>query len=311
MTTVLINRTNLDTVTAGFKTVFQEAFDRAESHFETVAMTVPSGTAREVYSWLGAFPKLREWLGDRVINNLSVSKLEIENRLFENTVAVRRTDIEDDKIGIFSPIMSEMGRDTKQFPDELVFGLLRDGFAALCYDGQYFFDPDHPVLDRTGEPQSVSNLQAGGGEPWFLFDLSRAVKPIVWQTRVAFDFQALTDPHDEHVFWRDEFVYGVRGRANAGFGLWQLAYGSKAPLTAANYETARQAMIAAKGDYGRKLNIRPTHLVVGSALEGDARRLLNRGTRVETVTVGAADQAIAVANEWADTAQLIVTSHLD
>ena len=30
----------------------------------------------------------------------------------------------------------------------------------------------------------------------------------------------------------DEHVYGVRARVNAGLGLWQMAYASKAPLTA-------------------------------------------------------------------------------
>ena len=38
----------------------------------------------------------------------------------------------------------------------------------------------------------------------------------------------------------DEHVYGVRARVNGGLGLWQMAYASKAPLTAVNYAAARE-----------------------------------------------------------------------
>lgn len=65
----------------------------------------------------------------------------------------------------------------------------------------------------------------------------------------------------------DEYLYGVRARANAGFGLWQLAFGSRAPLTAANYAAARASMSSIKGDQGRVLGIRPNVLVVPPALE--------------------------------------------
>ncbi len=113
------------------------------------------------------------------------------------------------------------------------------------------------------------------------------------------------------MFMRDEYLYGVRARVNAGYGLWQMAFASKADLTPANYEAARAAMQAFKGDEGRSLRIKPTHLVVPNALEGAARRLLNNGTRVETVTVNGTDTAVSVANEWAGTAELIATSYLD
>ena len=93
-------------------------------------------------------------------------------------------------------------------------------------------------------------------------------------------------------------------RSNVGFGLWQLAFGSKADLTPENYEAARAAMMAFKGDNGRPLGIRPDTLVVAPSLEGDAMRLLNNGTRV--VDVGGTP--VAIQNEWAGTAKPIVTA---
>lgn len=51
------------------------------------------------------------------------------------------------------------------------------------------------------------------------------------------------NPPDENVFYKREYIYGSDGRCNVGFGLWQLAYASKQPLTAENYEAARAAMM--------------------------------------------------------------------
>lgn len=91
----------------------------------------------------------------------------------------------------------------------------------------------------------------------------------------------------------------IRARINAGFGLWQLAYGSKQTLTAANYAAARAAMQTFTSDGGRKLGVNPNVLVVPPALEEAALNLLN----TEYGAGGAS-------NPWKGTAQLIVTPYL-
>ena len=149
-------------------------------------------------------------------------------------------------------------------------------------------------------------MQSGAGPAWFLLDTSRALKPLIYQERRPYRLVSKDRPEDDNVFNNKEFVYGVDGRSNAGFGLWQLAFGSKAELTPANYEAARAAMMAFKGDEGRPLNIRPDVLVAPPSLEGAAMRLLNNGTRVEIV--GENDTPVAVQNEWANTAKPIVTA---
>lgn len=146
-------------------------------------------------------------------------------------------------------------------------------------------------------------MQAGSGAAWFLVDASRAIRPIVWQTRIPYEFVALTEPYSDEVFLRGEFLYGVRARANAGYGLWQRAFGSKATLDTDSYEAARAAMQSVTGDYDKKLNIQPTHLVCGTALEGAARRLIMNDTYFRG--------DVPVSNEWAGSVELIVTSYLD
>ncbi len=300
---MLINRSNLSTLFDAFNAAFTKGYSGAETAYETISMVVPSSTTSETYGWLGQFPKMREWVGDRIVHNLAAHTFSITNLKFENTVSVGRTQIEDDRYGVFAPIMAEMGKAAAEHPDELIFSLLAQGFGTPCYDGQYFFDGDHPVKNAAGATVSASNFQSGSGAPWYLLDCSRAIKPLVYQERLPYKLTPLTDDGDDNVFWKDEYVYGVRARSNAGFGLWQLAFASKAQLTADNYEAARAAMMNLRGDEGRPLGVKPNILVVPPSLEGAAMRLLNNGTRI--VTVGEA--AVAVQNEWAGTAKPIVT----
>ncbi|MBY6244191.1 Mu-like prophage major head subunit gpT family protein, partial [Methylosinus sp. Sm6] len=200
---------------------------------------------------------------------------QIRNKIWESTIALKATQIEDDSYGLFRPVVAELGRSVALFPDELVYGLLAAGFTSACYDGQNFFDSNHPVKDANGDDTFVANVQAGAGAPWFLLDLSRGLKPIIYQLRRQFRFVAKTDPQQsDRVFASNEYIYGVDGRCNVGYGLWQLAYASKAPLNRANFRAARQAMINLKADYGRPLGIKPTLLVVGPSLEQTARDLI-------------------------------------
>lgn len=299
---MIINGSNLTGLFKGFNTSFNKGLEGAASYYKNIAMLTNSEGSDETYAWLGQFPRLREWVGDRVLKNLAAHGYTLTNKTFEDTIKVKRTDIEDDKYGVYGPLMTELGRAAGEHPDELVFALLALGFSTKCYDGQYFFDTDHPVKNTDGTESSVSNYGGGSGTPWFLLDTSRAIKPLIFQQRMPYALTQLTADTDENVFMRDEYLYGVRGRANAGFGLWQLAYASKEALTPENYAAARQAMQELKGDEGRPLNVKPDTLVVPPALEQDALKLLNNAL---TVSGGA-----AVSNEWAGTAKPIITAWL-
>ena len=297
---MLLNTTSLKALYTAFSTAFQGAFDGVEPQYTKITMTVPSSTAANEYGWMGKFPRVREWIGDRVVQNIELHDYTIKNRDFELTLGVNRNHIEDDNIGIYNPLFSEMGHAAATFPDELIWALLKAGFVTLCYDGQYYFDTDHPVLDEKGDVYSVSNFSGGAGPAWYLIDATRAIKPIVWQTRKPFKLVRKDREEDDNVFSKKEFVYGVDGRCNAGFGFWQLAHASKLTLNAANYETARAAMLGMKADYGRPLGLKPNLLVVGPSLEGAARRLL-------------ASQLVngGETNPWAGTAEILVVPWLD
>jgi phage major head subunit gpT-like protein len=268
---LIINSATLEAARKGFNTLFNQAFSEAKTYWDQVAMLVPSGSGEEVYAWLKALPKMREWLGDRTVKNIAEADLTIKNKDWELTIGVPRNAFLDDNLGVYSPLMSEMGRSAALHPDELIFGtLLPGGFSSLAYDGQFFFDTDHPVAGA-----SVSNFGGGSGTAWYLLDTTRSIKPFIFQQRQAPEFQAKDDPNtSDHVFNNKEYVYGVDSRDNAGYGLWQMAYASKNTLDSTAYAAARAAMMSFKDDEGRPLGIMPSLLVVPPSLESAAREIL-------------------------------------
>ncbi|MGC5328891.1 Mu-like prophage major head subunit gpT family protein [Brevibacillus sp. SYSU BS000544] len=292
---MIINATNLRSIYTGFKVIFNQALQNAKPMWTKIATLVPSTARDEEYKWLGKFPRMREWIGSRVLDNLATHGYTIKNKSFEATIAVDRDDIEDDQIGVYTPMIEGLAQSAANHPDELVFTLLPRGFTERCYDGQYFFDEEHqdgdgPVQsnkgtkklssasysaayaqmmslkDEHGNPLSVTPtvlvvppqlremglkiLQAETNEngetnvnrnsaellvapwlasdpnAWFLLDTSKPVKPIIFQERKKPNFDALDQPTDENVFMKKQYIYGVDSRDNAGYGLWQLAYGS-------------------------------------------------------------------------------------
>jgi len=271
---MIINAANIASATRGFKAAFQRGFSSPAPIMDRIATTIPSSTLVEDYGWIGEIPGMREWIGDRQVNNLSQHDYSIRNKDFELTVGVDRTRFEDDQYGIFAPMMESMGYEARIHPDKLVFALLALGFATACYDGQYFFDSDHPVLDEDGNATSVSNIQAGTGNPWFLLDTTRPLKPIIYQDRKKPNFVLLNRETDENVFMSKKFIYGVDSRGNVGFGFWQMGFGSKATLSADNFEAAYDAMGAFKKDRGEPLGIKPNLLVVGPSNSSAARKII-------------------------------------
>ncbi len=267
---MIINQQNLRNLFTGYRASFQNAFAGITPDFDQFTLTVPSTNSVEQYGWLGNSTAFREWLGDRVVQNLALHDYSIKNKTFENTVGVPRENIEDDSYGLFSPLMAQLGQDSANHPATLLYDLLANGFSRTGYDGQFFFDTDHPVTNAAGAETSASNFQGGSGTSWFLLDTTRVMKPLILQKRKDYNFVTLDKETDENVFMRKEYIYGVDARLNAGFGLWQLAYASKEDLDASSFNDAFAAMQGLAGDRGKKLGIRPKLLVVPPTLRAQA-----------------------------------------
>ena len=179
---MIINAQTIALAFKGFKSIFGDAYGKAPVFWDKIAMKVESTSRDETYGWLGQFPQMREWLsGEREVKSLEAFGFAITNRKFESTVGISRDDFSDGKLGLFKPMIAEMAHTARQHPDTIIFPLLAAGFTSLCYDGQYFFDTEHPVRNEDGETFAlVSNLQmpeTGAPFPaWYLLDTTRAAR---------------------------------------------------------------------------------------------------------------------------------------
>ncbi|MDT3669003.1 MAG: Mu-like prophage major head subunit gpT family protein [Aromatoleum sp.] len=296
---MLVTPQSLAALAQGFNAAFLRGFESVPSTYQQVAMVIPSTSDAENYGWMKDIPGMREWVGQRVINNLEASTAQLKNKTWEHAIGVNRDNIEDDKLGIYSNLFAMQGEIVARHPDDLVWGLLPDGFTTKGFDGQYFFDADHVSHDRDGKETSWSNTGGGSGAPWFLMDLGRAyMKPLIFQNRRKAAFRP-PKIDDESVQKENTYIYAADARYNAGFGFHQLAYGAKVALDATAYEAARVKLAGQFRPDGSPLGVTGTHLVVGPSNEAKARELLEADRNASGAT-----------NVWRGTAKLIVSPWL-
>lgn len=297
---MIVNKANLSMVFIQLKTLFNNSFAAAPSTWQKIAMESPSTSGQTDYTWLSNFPKMRRWIGAKHVKSLEAYKYSIVNEDFEATVEVDRNHIEDDSLGIYAPQAQSAGYSSAQLPDELVYEAVNLSFTRRCFDGQYFFDTDHPVgdgvvsnkmtkalsaasvaaakasygaarlamqkfQDEEGRPLNITpnillvppalettakillnnpKLEDDSPNPyqgtatlvvdarldsdtqWYLLDTTKPVKPFIYQPRKRPEFVQQTDMNSPDVFNLKKYKFGAEARAAAGYGFWQMAYGS-------------------------------------------------------------------------------------
>jgi phage major head subunit gpT-like protein len=270
---MLVTAAALDALRTSFRLEYNKSFAAAPILWDQIATFIPSSSASNTYGWIKDFPKMRRWLGDRVIKSIGEGTYAVANEEFEASFGVKRKMIEDDNLGIYGIMAAGLGQSAKEWPDELVFPLLANGSGALCWDGQNFFDDEHPLGDGNVAPATYSNIQGGSSAPFILMDTTRPLKPMIFQQRKAPEFVAMTQPGDESVFMRAEYRYGVDSRGDAGFGFPQMAFWSEAGLTTDNYDAAHAAMSTQVSEEGHKLNVKPNLILVGPSNRANAKTM--------------------------------------
>jgi phage major head subunit gpT-like protein len=152
---MLINRANMDALFQTYNAAFTAAMQAAQVRvfdnqlmFEDFAMSIPSTGAATLHTWLNQLPGMKEWVGERVKNNVGAGKLTVTNRPFESTVTVKRDDIEDDQYGMFTPMIGAMGAAAEKLWLELTMSaLVTNGDWA---DANPFFCAKRVLSDQSG-----------------------------------------------------------------------------------------------------------------------------------------------------------------
>lgn len=102
----------------------------ADKDYEKWCNIINSGTGTEEYPIAIISGSMREWIGERIINQISAEKMTVRNRDYEHTEQISRNDIEDDKYGFFGPVFQEMGINAGNLWSQLAT-------EALCNPGNW------------------------------------------------------------------------------------------------------------------------------------------------------------------------------
>ncbi len=266
-----ITQSLLNGLRTGFKTDFQRGIDKVEPTYLRFSTKVNSSTKVETYGWLGDFPRFRKWVGAKHIKRMAEKAYRLANVDYEVTRGIKKNDIEDDNLGLWGPQIEGWGEEAQALPDRLGYDALAAGHVTECYDGQNFFDTEHPMAGGTASNVSV----AGGSQPWYVLVTGKSLKPILIQERAKPHFHMVTEMTDSEVFKTGEYLAGGEARYGAGYTYWQLAYRSTQTLNAANYEAAQGAIMAFTDDEGEPLELMGDLLIAGRSNRVAAKQLFD------------------------------------
>lgn len=307
---MMITPAALDAAFYSFKMLYDQAYGSTETFWQMLATLVPSSTRENRYPWQALIPAVREWLGERYVHNLALRNYSLVNKDWELTIGLDRNDFEDDQLGVYAPTATSIGEQMKKLRDQRLAEVMEIGYttAGICFDGQQFFDSDHPVnLDDSAAGtysnrfdsstsgalplthanvsflrKTMRNYKGEDGKPlgirprllivdtsnetiahqickdafiaptsalganaasiqqsntlqgqfdylvvdrltdegrWYLADVSKPIKPFIWQNRKDPEFVQLTRSDDPDVFKKKQYLMGSDARGEAGYTL--------------------------------------------------------------------------------------------
>lgn len=289
----IVNSATLTALRASFSRLFQRGVTQAKTQWSKVAMRMPSNSRKSVYGWLGQFPAMAKWTAGsaRPTGSMAEDAYELLNDLFANDVTINRTDIEDDELGTYEPLMRLCGASSEAHVDESVFALLKNGRTQDCYDGKKFFAADHPRyanVDKTGANTPTSNIinaTVTNETEWYVLCDHMGLMPLIYQERTRPEFQSVVNPNDSEVYDKDQLRYGARARRAFGYGHWQQAVSCRDKLTPDNLSLAIAAIMNMKWHGGRPMGLVATHLVVPPTLRARALAVAQAAVVFDSLTI--------------------------
>jgi phage major head subunit gpT-like protein len=158
----MITSATLNGLRTQFRNDYQKAYSLAPNWYNQISTTIPSSTKLNTYGWAADLPQMREWVGERVVRNMKEYAYTLLNKEWELTYAVKRTDIEDDSLGIYTMTFAGLGTQAKKHPDLLLRDVIQAGQNTPCYDGLSFFNTSHYVDPLDAAKGTYSNYSASG-----------------------------------------------------------------------------------------------------------------------------------------------------
>lgn len=163
-----ISGASLSALYVKYSQLFQQSILNYGINWPKFAQMFESSTTTETHVWADRIPQMRQWFGDRVVNNISLRSYSLTNQPFENTLALDAFNVADNKINAFAPAVQMLTMQATKWNDNLFFnatyGAIAGGTSFVTYDGQPFWSASHPAnVDNTTQYPAMSNYATSFG----------------------------------------------------------------------------------------------------------------------------------------------------
>jgi len=134
-----------------------KSFDQAVIFVEPLALIQPVATGEVEVIGALANTQMEEWLGERVIKDISLEAYTIAVKTYSNAVGIPVNAFEDDKWGLYTSKINAMGQSAGQLESRLIAAIYEGTASATGYDSKALLANDHPVLDPEDKTTTVDN----------------------------------------------------------------------------------------------------------------------------------------------------------
>lgn len=158
--------TGLKSGAVGVTLLFSKLYDQLKSQgiAAAIAQQVPAKGRQRIQrlAWGEAFPKMREWVGDRVLQEVFKEAIELEVKPYEITYPIDRIDAEidgDNAVLSIQEVAKHFATGYETGMADLAYQPLRDD--VLTYDAQNMFEKTahvHPDGETFGNIVDLSDL---------------------------------------------------------------------------------------------------------------------------------------------------------
>jgi len=153
-----LDASKIEAAYVGFHKTFNGRIGHAESIHQRIATVVTTTDLVDRQVWLGATPKMRRWIGDKVLNKLRAESHPIVTGPYEASLEIPKHDLLNDKLSLYVPKINALADAYSWALDELAIGMLCAGVAGTSlgttYDGQNLIDTDHTASSAGGTSQT-------------------------------------------------------------------------------------------------------------------------------------------------------------
>ena len=142
----------------GINGAFIGALNGAPETYKELCTYMQTNNDTETFGWLGVVPGVREWVGERETKAIGEEKYTLAPKLWENSIEIPRTLIEDEKLGQLTFAASALGAKAGKGKNDRVSDIIKEATTALCYDGTAFFNATHKYTSKGSYKTAQSNL---------------------------------------------------------------------------------------------------------------------------------------------------------